>query len=105
MRPRLEHLAQRPIAEELPKLLEARGLTVAGLAKKVGVTRAHLSRALRGADKKKISPDLARRIAEALGLHYAFFAEYREGRAIKAIRHDPELRDRVYLMAWDKTED
>lgn len=60
------------IAEALPDLLRERGLSLRGLAREVGVTDAHLSRALRRANYKAVSGQLAARIAIALGLRSTF---------------------------------
>jgi len=83
-------------ADELPRLLEERGLSIRTVARAAGVTGAHLSRVLRGVNYKTVSPDLARRVALALDLPEDYFPEQREGVVIQRIRNDPKLRDELY---------
>lgn len=85
-----------PFVEELPRLLEERKLTLRALARKAGVSDAHLSRVLRRKDYKTPSADLARRVARALELPDDYFAEYREGVVIDEIKANARLRDRLY---------
>lgn len=82
--------------EELPRLLAERGMSLRALAREVEVSDSHLSRAVRGAAYKTVSPALAARVAVALGLDEAYFVETREGAVIERIRNDPALRDRLY---------
>ena len=88
--------SDRPFPEELPLLLQERGLSLRSLGERVGVTGAHLSRVVRRADYKTVSPELAGRVARALGLPIDYFPEYREGYIIERIRSDRRLRDRLY---------
>ena len=85
-----------PFVEVLPRLLEERGLSLRAIARQVGVTDAHLSRVLRGANYKTVSPRLAARIGDALGLGADFFPEAREGYVIEEIRSDADLRDEIF---------
>jgi transcriptional regulator with XRE-family HTH domain len=87
---------QRPFADELPRLLDQRQLSIRGLARMVGVSDAHLSRVLRRASYKTISGDLARRIALALDLDEGYFIEARQRYIIDRIEREPRLRDRLY---------
>lgn len=82
--------------EELPKLLRERGLSIRAVGEAAGVTGAHLSRVLRQVDYKTVSPDLARRVAVALGLPADYFPEYRAGYVFERIKSDASLRDRLY---------
>lgn len=82
--------------EELPDLLEERGLSIRAIARAADVDPAHLSRVLRGVRGKTPSPELARRVAEALGLPRDYFPEWREAVILHRIREDPALRDRIY---------
>jgi transcriptional regulator with XRE-family HTH domain len=84
------------IGEVLPGLLQERGLTVTALAEKLHVKQSHLSRALRSADGKKVSGELAGRIAVALELGDDYFFETREARIIQRLRADPTLVDQLY---------
>ena len=86
----------RNINDVLPELLRQRKLSLRALAAKVDVSHAHLSRALRGADHKCVSGELAARIANALGLPADYFPEYRERAVIEQLRHQPGLRDHLY---------
>jgi len=84
------------MAEELPALLEKRGLSIRAMAREANVDAAHLSRVLRGARGKTASPELARRVANALGLADDYFPEWREAFVVERLREDPRLRDQIY---------
>jgi len=88
------------LREALPALLSERqeGPTLAGLAKRIGVHRAHLWRVVhgRGEDQKSASAGLCRKIALALDLPEDYFPEAREDAVVTAVRSDPQLRDRIY---------
>jgi transcriptional regulator with XRE-family HTH domain len=88
--------AQRSFSEELPALLAERGLSQRKLAQLIDLNPSHLSRVLRGADRTRPSIDLIQRVADALGVPRAYFAEVREAAVIEKLRSDPELRDRLY---------
>lgn len=77
-------------------MLEARGMSIRAIARGADVDPAHLSRVLRGARGKTASPDLTRRVAEALGLPDDYFPEWREAVIVDRIQEDPGLRDRIY---------
>ena len=96
MTTRPRRLSARPLTEELPSLLAERGLSLRGLAERVGVTHSHLSRATRGANGKTVGGDLAGRIAVALDLPADYFPEYREAAVVEHVQNDPSLRDRLY---------
>jgi transcriptional regulator with XRE-family HTH domain len=87
---------QKTFAEELPRLLRERGLSLRHLSELVGVSDSHLSRVVRGAEYKTVSADLARRVASALDLGEDFFVEAREGLVIEWVKRDRRLRDRLY---------
>lgn len=89
-------LSSRPLAEELPGILAERQLSLRALAERVGVSHAHLSRAVRGANGKVVGGDLARRVAVALDLPGDYFPEYREDVVVELVRADASLRDRIY---------
>jgi transcriptional regulator with XRE-family HTH domain len=86
----------KPFVEELPRLLQARGLSLRALARAASVSEGHLSRVLRRAEYKTVSGELAGRIAEALGLPKDYFPEYRERYVIEKVRADRRLRDELY---------
>jgi transcriptional regulator with XRE-family HTH domain len=86
----------RPFVEELPRLLREREMSVRALARETGVTDAHLSRVLRQVSYKTPSPDLARRVALALDLPEDYFAEFRAGFVVDAVRRNGRLRDELY---------
>lgn len=73
-----------------------------GLAVRVGINQSHLSRALRGANSKRVSGELAGQIAIALGLPRDYFPEYREAVAVEAVRGNEELRENVYRRVLRK---
>lgn len=85
-----------PFTAELPRLLRERRMSQRALAKQVGVSDSHLSRAVRRADYKTASPELMSRVAVALGLPEDYFPEFREAFVIEKIRSDPRLRDQLY---------
>lgn len=92
-----ERRTEAPFREELPRLLQERGLSIRQLAGLAEVEPSHLSRLLRGADYRKTpSADLLRRIAVALRLPEDYFPEFREAAVIEAVRLDPQLRERIY---------
>ncbi|HEU4686956.1 MAG TPA: helix-turn-helix transcriptional regulator [Vicinamibacterales bacterium] len=77
-------------------MLRERGRSLRAFAAEVGVSQGHLSRALRGADYRSVSGELAGRIAVTLELPRDYFPEYRQAIVIEAVRSDPALRDRLY---------
>lgn len=85
-----------PVTEALPKLLEAEGLSLRGLAELAEVNQSHLSRSLRAGSGRFISGELAERLALALGLPADYFPETRASRVHQAIDADPVLREKVY---------
>jgi transcriptional regulator with XRE-family HTH domain len=87
---------QTPFVQEVPRLLGERGMSLRALATAADVDPGHLSRVLRGASYKTPSGDLARRVAVALALPKDYFPEYREAIVLERVRHDPEIRDRLY---------
>jgi transcriptional regulator with XRE-family HTH domain len=92
----IERTTTRPFADELPRLLAERGLSLRLVARDVGgFDHAYLSRML--AAKVKPNPEHVAHIAEYLGLADDYFPEVREARTIEAIRGSPTLRDEVYF--------
>ena len=87
---------QESVTEALPKLLEAKEVSLRALAAAAGVNQSHLSRALREGSGRVISGELAERLAKALGLAADYFPETRAWRAHQAIDADPKLRERIY---------
>jgi transcriptional regulator with XRE-family HTH domain len=79
----------------LPRLLEARGLSIRRLADSMDIDPTHLSRVVRSAGKVP-SRELARRAALALELPYDYFPEYREAVVVERIRRNPAFRDDLY---------
>ena len=97
-------LTDRPFVEEVPRLLRERGLSIRALAREVGVTDGHLSRVLRRVNYKTPGPELARRVAIALGLPPDYFPEYRKGFVLERIRTDAVLCDELYAkVAGERT--
>jgi len=86
----------KPFVEELPALLDDRGMSLRSLARAVGIGDDHLSRVLRGARAKKPSADLARRVAVVLELPEDYFPEARLEFVIEELVRQPALLDRVY---------
>jgi transcriptional regulator with XRE-family HTH domain len=88
--------SQERLVDQLPALMQARALSINRLAQLVGVSQSHLSRAVRSADRKSISGDLAERIANAMDLPADWFPETRRERVLERVRSDPVLCDRLY---------
>jgi plasmid maintenance system antidote protein VapI len=78
----------------LPELLAEQAMSYRALAADVDVNESHVSRVIAG--KVAASGEFAGRVAEALGLPTDYFPDYREAKAIEAIKNDPALRDHVY---------
>ena len=91
-----ERHTDRRFVDEVPRLLEARRMSIRQLARLAGVTDAHLSRVLRGADYKSVSESLARRVAISLELPEDYFPEVREAVVIERVRRDGRFRDELY---------
>lgn len=87
---------EKALPDALPQLLRDRGLTLRQLAQDVGIDHAHLSRVIARVGSKRASGDLARRVAESLGLPADYFPEYRAQFLIKRIESDATLRDELY---------
>lgn len=88
--------SDRPFVKELPVLIKERDMSIRAVARAAEVDPAHLSRVLRGARGKTVSPELAGRVATALGLPEDYFPEWREALIVDRIREDPKLRDQIY---------
>ena len=82
--------------EELPRLLEERGLSISAIAREAGVTPSYLSKVLRGAYYKTPSGALTAKVARSLGLPTEYFPEYREAMVLSRLKSDPSFRDRVF---------
>jgi transcriptional regulator with XRE-family HTH domain len=91
-----------PFIEELPRLLRERAMSLRALAAIIDISDSHLSRVLRRADYKTPSPDLARRVALALGLPPDYFPEVRESYVVEQIKSDPKLRNQLYRQLTRK---
>jgi len=87
---------QRPFVEEVPRLLAEHGLSLRALAREAEVSHGFLSRVIRERDYKRASPELARRVAKALGLPEDFFVESREGFIIEQVKQHPRVREELY---------
>ncbi len=91
-----ENTTNRSFADELPKILEKREMTLRALAREVGgLDHAYLSRMLSG--KAQVNPAHAERVSRYLGLPGDYFPEVREARVIDAVRRSARLRDSVYF--------
>jgi transcriptional regulator with XRE-family HTH domain len=95
-------LSVRPFVEEVPRLLRERGLSIRALAREVGVSDGYLSRVMRRVNYKTPGPELARRVATALGLPADYFPEYRKGFVLERIRTDAVLCDELYAKLAGK---
>lgn len=88
--------ATKPFVEELPELLEERGMSLRRLAQAVGVGDDHLSRVLRGARSKRPTADLARRVAAALELPDDYFVEARLDFVVQQLSGHQDWLDETY---------
>jgi transcriptional regulator with XRE-family HTH domain len=86
----------RSFTDELPELLRDRDISLRALAQMVGVGDDHLSRVVRGARDKRVTGELARRVALALNLPEDYFPETRMEFIVERLGEHPMLRDRVY---------
>lgn len=84
--------------EEVPNLLEESGVSLRALARSAGIGPDHLSRVLRHDRGKKVTPELAQRVSNALGLPDDYFQEVRLALIIDSLQQDPHLLDRVYRL-------
>lgn len=90
------NVTNEPFSEELPRLLDVRGITLRALAREIGgIDHAYLSRMIRG--QLPINVQHVRRIARHLGLPEDYFPEVREAEVVQAIRRRPKLRDEFYF--------
>jgi transcriptional regulator with XRE-family HTH domain len=92
----VEPRAQRSFSEVLPELLREVGKSRRAVLIEAGIDPSLFSKALRGADGKRINEDMIRRLSAPLGVDPEFFAEIREAAVVARVRADPELRDRVF---------
>jgi transcriptional regulator with XRE-family HTH domain len=69
--------------------MQARALTTNRLAQLVGVSQSHLSRAVRSADRKSVSGELAARVAIAMGLPDDWFRKLGESACSTAFALTP----------------
>ena len=95
-RPIASQRTETPFADEVPRILHQRGMSLRALAREVGVADSHLSRALRRVNYKRASPELVERVSVALGFPPDYFPEVREARVVAAVRADPKLRNDLY---------
>jgi lambda repressor-like predicted transcriptional regulator len=92
----MDSKTDQPFVQELPGLLQERGYSLRRLAREAGVDPSHLSRVIRRVSYKTPSPELTRKVAEALGLPKDYFPEYRQAVVVERIRRDSRLRERLY---------
>lgn len=92
----------QPFRTELPRLLEAKGLTLRALARDVGgFDHAYLSRMLHG--QVPVNVQHVRKISKQLGLPPDYFPEVREAAVTEAVRKSSKLRDEIYFGRLDRT--
>jgi plasmid maintenance system antidote protein VapI len=87
---------RRAFGDVLPELLAERGLSLRALARMLDIGDDHLSRVVRGARGKRVTPELARRISVSLDLPADYFVETRLASVVERLECDPDLMDRVY---------
>jgi transcriptional regulator with XRE-family HTH domain len=90
------NVTNRPFPDELPRLLEEKGMTLRALAREVGgIDHAYLSRML--SRKTAVNVRHAERIAVHLGLPRDYFPEAREAKVIEEVKRNSRLRDEIYF--------
>jgi len=77
-------------------VMRVRRVTVRQLARAVGASPSHISRALRGAQGKQPSVALVERLAAALDISPDYFVEVRRSRVVAQLAHDVDLVDELY---------
>jgi len=95
-------VAQDPFPDELARLLKERGLSARALSDRVGVNQSYLSLVVRG--RRRPSRKLLEGAAKALELPADYFREYRELVIMEAIRAQPDLLSRVYVLVTKRAE-
>jgi transcriptional regulator with XRE-family HTH domain len=88
--------SQTPFAEELPRLLKERGVSLRAAAAQFGIDPGHLSKALRGRENKGATDALRAKVREAFDLPEDYFPEDRVARIVARLERDPQFRERVY---------
>jgi transcriptional regulator with XRE-family HTH domain len=86
----------KPINRALPEVLKDRRKSLRWLADELGIDNSHLSRALRGADGKRLSPELLQRIIRRLDLPPDYFVESRQAQIAEVLRRDPRILNQIY---------
>lgn len=87
---------QEPFDSAWPQLFQEQSWTQRQVANELGLDPSFLSKALRGASYKRLSPDVIAQISQLADLPADYFPEVREHAVIEAIRADDELRDQLY---------
>jgi transcriptional regulator with XRE-family HTH domain len=90
--------ADESLNDAVHRLLEAQKQprSLRSLALELDLPVSYLSRAIRGVDGKRASPQLLGRLADTLGVAPHWFAAVREAEVVEAIKRDGELRDRLF---------
>lgn len=81
--------------QALAQLLEQEQISLRGLSKRVGISPGHISRVMRG--EKPLTPDILKRMSDALGVTPEYFVEGRRAVVQEAIVNDDRLMERIYL--------
>jgi transcriptional regulator with XRE-family HTH domain len=76
--------------------MERHDLSLRGLAELAGVNPMFLSKVLRGAEGKTASPQMAEKVAAALGLPPYYFPEARRGWVMDRLHDDPKLIEHLF---------
>jgi plasmid maintenance system antidote protein VapI len=89
-------MSDQSFRDAVEELLCERGWSQRELAATVGVDPAHISRLLKRGSCLRATPQLMARVARALEVEPAFFAEYREWCVLEEVRRNPSLRERLF---------
>jgi transcriptional regulator with XRE-family HTH domain len=80
----------------LHEILEERGLTLRGIANRIHVDHAYLSRLARGVGGRRPGPKMMRRLTRELNLPDDFFWEYRLEAVLQQLEEEIQLVDDLY---------
>jgi transcriptional regulator with XRE-family HTH domain len=85
----------KSFVEALPRLLEAKGMSLREIARAIDVNHTVLVRMLDGT--RPPTPRRVAEISEHLGLPFDYFPEVRVAAVTEAIARHPRLRDEIYF--------
>lgn len=91
-----------PLGVALAELLELRGMLQSELARRAGISQAHVSRLIRG--ENGASPAAIRRLAQALEVEPAHFLDFRLDAVMRVVEDTPGLLDELFEESLSHAE-